>query len=63
MLLDTDKQTSEDAMGFVKGVIKTAIAVKAVDIVRREAGKPENQRKAKEMMGKVSSRVNDAKSH
>ena len=63
MLLDTDKQTPEDAMKFVKGVIKTAIAVKAVDIIRREAAKPENQRKAKEMMDKVSSRVNAAKTH
>jgi hypothetical protein len=57
-----DNRHRRTAMGIFKGVIKTAIAVKAVDFIRREASKPENQRKAKEMVGKVSSRVNSAKS-
>ncbi|MFX1757792.1 hypothetical protein [Rhodococcus sp. As11] len=33
--------------------MKSAAAVKAIQVVRREAAKPENQRKAKEMLAKV----------
>jgi len=33
--------------------MKSAAAVKAIQIVRREAAKPENQRKAKEMLAKL----------
>jgi hypothetical protein len=43
-------------MGLVKGIIKSAIVIKLIDIVRREASKPENQRKAKELFAKVSDR-------
>jgi hypothetical protein len=43
-------------MTFLKGVMKTALAAKAIEIARREARKPENQRKAKELLGKVTSR-------
>lgn len=41
-------------MGFLSKAIKSGVAVKAVDLVRREASKPENQRKAKELLQKVS---------
>ena len=43
-------------MGFVKGMIKTAVVAKLLQIVQREASKPENQRKAKEMFEKVQKR-------
>ena len=43
-------------MGVVKGFIKGAVAMKIVEIVRREASKPENQRKAKELFAKVTKR-------
>ncbi|UTT47036.1 MULTISPECIES: hypothetical protein [Rhodococcus] len=33
--------------------MKSAAAVKAIQVVRREAAKPENQRKAKEMLAKL----------
>jgi hypothetical protein len=42
-------------MGLLKGAMKTAIVAKAVEIARREASKPENQRKAKELLTKVTS--------
>ncbi|PYF98439.1 hypothetical protein SAMN05216184_11196 [Georgenia satyanarayanai] len=40
-------------MGFLRKAIRGGIAMKALQIVQREAGKPENQRKAKEMVAKV----------
>jgi hypothetical protein len=43
-------------MGLVKGFIKGAVVMKIVDIARREARKPENQRKAKELFAKVTKR-------
>lgn len=43
-------------MGLFKGAMKAGIAMKAFDIVRREASKPANQQKAKEMFRKVSNR-------
>ncbi|MFD3811227.1 hypothetical protein [Rhodococcus sp. NPDC058639] len=35
-------------MGMLSRVIKGGVAVKAIQVVRREASKPENQRKARE---------------
>jgi hypothetical protein len=40
-------------MKVIRGALKTGIAVKAYDMARREMSKPENQRKAKEMLAKV----------
>lgn len=40
-------------MGFLGKAIKSGIALKAVDVVRREAAKPENQRRAKELLQKA----------
>ncbi len=44
-------------MGIVKGVLKTAVIAKALQIAQREMSKPENQRKAKEMLQKVQQRA------
>ena len=43
-------------MGLFKGAMKAGIAAKALGIARREAAKPENQRKAKELLGKLSNK-------
>lgn len=43
-------------MGFIKGVIKAGIIAKLMQIAQRELSKPENQRKAKEMLHKVQQR-------
>ncbi len=43
-------------MGFIGKAIKSGIAVKAANIVMREAQKPENQRKAKELLAKAKNR-------
>jgi hypothetical protein len=43
-------------MGFVKGIIKTAVVAKLLQVAQRELSKPENQRKAKEMVNKVKQR-------
>ena len=40
-------------MGFLKKAIRSGIAAKAAQIVIREAQKPENQRKAREMVRKL----------
>jgi hypothetical protein len=44
-------------MGAVRGLLKGAIAVKVLDIVRREAAKPENQAKARELAQKLGQEV------
>ncbi len=44
-------------MGAVRGLLKGAVVMKVVDIVRREAAKPENQAKAREMAQKVGQEV------
>lgn len=43
-------------MGLFKGAIKAGIAAKVLDVARREAAKPQNQRKAKELLGKLTNR-------
>ncbi len=43
-------------MGFLKSAIKTGLAMKALDLARREASKPENQRRAKEMVNRLTNR-------
>ncbi len=43
-------------MGFLGKAIKSGIAAKAGQIILREAQKPENQRKAREMLAKAKSR-------
>lgn len=43
-------------MGLLKGVLKAGIAMKAIDIARREASKPANQQKARELFAKVNNR-------
>ncbi len=40
-------------MGIIKSALKTGIAVKAVDLARREMRKPENQRKARALMARA----------
>lgn len=40
-------------MGMFGKAMKSAAVVKAIQVVRREAAKPENQRKAKEMLAKL----------
>jgi len=43
-------------MGFLGKAIKSGIAVKAANIIMREAQKPENQRKARELLAKAKNR-------
>jgi hypothetical protein len=40
-------------VGFLKNALKSGLAVKAAKVVKREASKPENQRKAREMVQKL----------
>ena len=43
-------------MSMIRTALKSGIALKALDIARREASKPENQRKAKELLAKLANR-------
>lgn len=43
-------------MGFLRKAVRAGIVLKAVQVARREMAKPENQRKAKEMLGRVTDR-------
>jgi hypothetical protein len=43
-------------MGFVKTLVKGAVVAKLLQVAQREASKPENQRKAKEMFQKLQQR-------
>ena len=40
-------------MGFLKKALRSGVAVKAAKIAMREAQKPENQRKARELVQKL----------
>jgi hypothetical protein len=44
-------------MGAIRGLLKGAVAVKLLEIARREAAKPENQAKARELAQKVTQEV------
>ena len=41
-------------MGLFKGLLKAGVATKAIGIAKREAAKPQNQAKAKELFAKLS---------
>lgn len=43
-------------MAFLRNALKTGVALKAIDVVKREASKPENQRKAREFAEKLRNR-------
>ena len=43
-------------MGFIGKAIKSGVAVKVANIVMREAQKPENQRRARELFAKARGR-------
>ncbi|MEV8377277.1 hypothetical protein AB0P21_31345 [Kribbella sp. NPDC056861] len=43
-------------MGFVKSLVKGAVVAKLLQVAQREASKPENQRKAKELFQKLQQR-------
>jgi hypothetical protein len=43
-------------MGFLGKAIKSGIAVRAGQMILREAQKPENQRKARELLAKARNR-------
>jgi hypothetical protein len=43
-------------MGMLKGALKTGVAMKVLEMARREAAKPANQAKAKALFAKLTSR-------
>ena len=45
-------------MAAIRGLLKGAVAIKLLEIARREAAKPENQAKARELAQKVAQEVN-----
>ncbi len=44
-------------MSFIRGLVKSAVAVKIAQIAQRELSKPENQRKIKEGLRKVQDKA------
>jgi hypothetical protein len=44
-------------MSVVRGLVKSAVAVKIAQVAQRELSKPENQRKIKEGLRKVQDKV------
>lgn len=43
-------------MGLFKGVAKAGIAAKLIQVARREAAKPQNQAKARELVRRLQER-------
>lgn len=43
-------------MGMLKGAMKAGIAMKLLEIARREASKPANQQKARDLVAKANNR-------
>ncbi len=41
---------------LVRGLLRSAVAAKALQIAQREMSKPENQRKARELLARASQR-------
>lgn len=44
-------------MSAVRGLVKSAVVLKLIDVVRREAAKPENQAKARELATRLAREV------
>ena len=44
-------------MSFIRGLVKSAVAVKIAQVAQRELSKPENQRKIKEGLRKVQEKT------
>jgi hypothetical protein len=44
-------------MSFIKGALKAGVAAKLLQVAQRELSKPENQRKAKDLLHKVQQRT------
>ena len=40
-------------MNFIKGILKTAVAAKLIQVAQRELSKPENQQKIKDSFRKL----------
>jgi len=47
-------------MRLIRGALKGALAAKAIQIVQQEAAKPENQRRARELLAKIRTRGGSA---
>ena len=47
-------------MGFASKLLKSAVVAKVAQVAVREMSKPENQRKAKELLGRVTKRGGSA---
>jgi hypothetical protein len=43
-------------MSFLRSALRSGVAIKAVQVIKREAAKPENQRKAREVVQKLRDR-------
>lgn len=43
-------------MAFLRTALRSGLALKAAQVVRREMSKPENQRKAKELLARATRR-------
>jgi|GEM_PF-1086904 len=41
---------------LIRGMFKSALVAKAFQIIKREAAKPQNQRRAKELLAKITNR-------
>jgi len=50
-------------MGIIKGAMKTGLAMKAVQVVKREMSKPENQARAREAFAKFQQSRKGRKTH
>jgi hypothetical protein len=52
----------KESVSRIKGLVKTAVLMKAVQVAQRELSKPENQRKIKEGVDKLRTKVTKPKS-
>jgi hypothetical protein len=44
-------------MSMIRSIVKTAVAAKVIQVAQRELSKPENQRKIKDGLSKLSKSV------
>lgn len=43
-------------MSMLRGALRTGLALKAFEIIKREASKPQNQAKARELLARATKR-------
>jgi len=62
LAVDIGPPTSKENMSRIRGMVTTVVLMKGIQVAQRELSKPENQRKIKEGLNKLRTKVSQPKS-